>query len=60
VEERGSAGGPARRNWAARGPEVERAGGIGLGFALFFFKSISIQFQTFLDSNLLHLFKFQF
>jgi hypothetical protein len=36
-----------------RGPEVERAGGIGLGFALlFFFKLISNQFQTFfLNSN---------
>jgi hypothetical protein len=35
---------------------------IGLGFALsfFFFKSISNQFQTLLNSNLLHVFKFKF
>jgi hypothetical protein len=33
---------------------------VGFVFFFFFFKSISNQFQTLLNSNLLHLFKFKF
>jgi hypothetical protein len=36
-KERGERWWAGERNWAARGPEVERAGGIGLGFFSFSF-----------------------
>jgi hypothetical protein len=44
-KERGERWWAGERNWAARGPEVERAGGIGLGFFSFSF-FFSNPFQT--------------
>jgi hypothetical protein len=51
------------RRWAALGWNERRERGLGLlffPFLLFFANPFLNQFQTFLDSKLLHLFKFNF
>jgi hypothetical protein len=68
--EEAGAGGPLGRKWElGRGWKKNEGGEVGRGvglavslslFFFFFFKSISNQFQTLLNSNLLHLFKFKF